>query len=97
MSALSSVRDLSIGFGTGNSVVTNVNFDVEAGQTLALVGESGCGKTTLLRMIAGFEDITAGEILLRERAEGFDRGSCELRDDQGRLGGLLVLATRTGP
>lgn len=37
------------------------------------------------------------EILLRERAPGFDRGCCELRDEVGELGGLLVLAARSGP
>ncbi|AXT26930.1 ABC transporter ATP-binding protein [Ruegeria sp. AD91A] len=77
MSALLSVRDLSIGFGTGNSVVTNVNFDVEAGQTLALVGESGSGKTitcrAVLRILPRTAQIRNGTITLND-----SKGMCEL-------------------
>ncbi|NOD62476.1 MULTISPECIES: ABC transporter ATP-binding protein [unclassified Ruegeria] len=70
MSALLSVRNLSIGFGTGNSVVTDVNFDVEAGQTLALVGESGSGKTitcrAALRILPRSAQIRSGTITLND-------------------------------
>ena len=42
----------------------NVSFDTKAGQFCVVVGPSGCGKTTLLNAIAGFDRLTAGEILL---------------------------------
>src|SRR5215218_8305644 len=48
--------------------VDRVSLDVEDGEFVALVGPSGCGKTTTLNLIAGLIDITAGEILLGDRA-----------------------------
>ena len=48
----------------GNDVtaVRDLNLDVAEGEFMVLVGPSGCGKTTALRIIAGLEEITAGEI-----------------------------------
>ena len=43
--------------------VEDVSFAIERGTTFALVGESGCGKTTVTRMILGLERPTAGTIL----------------------------------
>jgi ABC-type sugar transport system ATPase subunit len=44
------------------TVVDNVSLDVAEGETVALLGASGCGKTTALRLIAGLEEPDAGEI-----------------------------------
>ena len=49
------------------AAVRGINLDIEHNEFIALVGPSGCGKTTTLRMIAGLEDITAGDILVGER------------------------------
>lgn len=43
--------------------VDDVNFSIERGKTLGLVGESGCGKSTIGRLIVGIHQATAGEIL----------------------------------
>ena len=45
-----------------NHVVKDLNLTVEEGEFLTLLGSSGCGKTTTLRMIAGFEEPTPGSI-----------------------------------
>lgn len=47
--------------------VKTMNMDVEQGQIVALLGSSGCGKTSILRMIAGFEAATSGTITLAGR------------------------------
>jgi peptide/nickel transport system ATP-binding protein len=49
--------------------VDGVNFDIDQGETLGLVGESGCGKTTTARCILRAIEPTAGEVLIR-RADG---------------------------
>ena len=48
-------------------VIKNLNFTVADKEFLVLVGPSGCGKTTALRMLAGLEEITAGEIKISDR------------------------------
>ena len=42
--------------------VDDFNLAIEQGECFSFLGPSGCGKTTTLRMVAGFEDLTAGEI-----------------------------------
>lgn len=44
--------------------VNNLTLECEDGEFIGILGPSGCGKTTTLRMIAGLEDITAGEIMI---------------------------------
>ncbi len=60
MSALT-VRDVHKRFGS-TTVLNGVDLEVADGSLTALLGESGCGKTTLLRLVAGFDDPDAGTI-----------------------------------
>jgi len=51
----------------GYRAVADVSMDIAKGEVFALLGSSGCGKTTLLRMLAGFETPTSGSIFLDGR------------------------------
>ena len=48
----------------GVTAVDRVSLDIHRGELFAILGSSGCGKTTLLRMLAGFEQPTSGSILI---------------------------------
>jgi multiple sugar transport system ATP-binding protein len=48
--------------------VKDFNLEIEQGEFVAFLGPSGCGKTTTLRMIAGLEDITSGDIILEGKS-----------------------------
>ena len=48
-------------------VVKDFNLNVAKGEFITLLGPSGSGKTTCLMMLAGFEDVTSGEILINGR------------------------------
>jgi oligopeptide/dipeptide ABC transporter ATP-binding protein len=62
-SALLGARDLRVVFNGRVRAVDGVDLDVAAGEIVALVGESGCGKTTLARTLLGLEKPTAGEVI----------------------------------
>jgi oligopeptide/dipeptide ABC transporter ATP-binding protein len=69
MSAILQVKNLTKHFVTGSfgsravvRAVEDVSFEIGKGETFALVGESGCGKTTLTKLILGLEAPTSGSI-----------------------------------
>jgi oligopeptide transport system ATP-binding protein len=94
MSALLEVRDLakhfpvSTGlFGRGSAVVRSVDgvsFDVGAGRTMAIVGESGCGKSTVARLVLRLIEPTRGAVQLEGR-DLLALSAAQLRAQRGRL------------
>jgi ABC-type sugar transport system ATPase subunit len=61
-----SVQQLHKHFGP-TKILENLNFEVPQHQTLAILGKSGCGKTTLLKIIAGLETCEEGRILIDQK------------------------------
>jgi len=62
-----SLDDLTKVYPDGTPAVRGLDLDVHDGEFMVFVGPSGCGKTTALRMVAGLEDISAGEVRIGER------------------------------
>ena len=74
------LRNISLQYESAENSVTalqDVSFGVEAAEFLCVVGQSGCGKTTMLNIVAGFLKPTQGEILISGKTvtgKGLDRG-----------------------
>lgn len=59
-----SFRNVSFAYKDGEKVLENFNLDVKAGETIALVGETGAGKSTIVNLLCRFYEPTKGEILI---------------------------------
>ena len=57
-------KNVTYGYGDGDNVLKNVSLKIDKGQTFALVGPSGGGKTTICHLIPHFYDVREGEILI---------------------------------
>ncbi|MBT6341512.1 MAG: ABC transporter ATP-binding protein [Desulfobacula sp.] len=67
MSYVLEIKNVTKKFGDFKAV-DSVSFNVEDGGFFSILGGSGCGKTTLLRMISGFEEVTHGDLLVRGKS-----------------------------
>ncbi len=63
-----SVEDVAFSYHKGQSLIENFNLNVEPGQRVALVGPTGCGKTTVINLLMRFYDVNKGSI----QVEGTD-------------------------
>lgn len=62
-----SIEDLSFSYIPGTPVITNLNLEAKAGQVVAIVGETGAGKTTLINLLMRFYDPDSGVIRIDKR------------------------------
>ena len=60
-------RDLSFGYEPGRIILRNINFSVQAGQTVALVGHTGSGKSSIINLISKFYLPVSGKLLIDGR------------------------------
>ncbi|MBE5815359.1 MAG: ABC transporter ATP-binding protein [Clostridiales bacterium] len=60
-------EDVSFGYTDDATVLHNISFTAKPGQVIAIVGETGCGKTTLINLLMRFYDVSSGRILLDGR------------------------------
>ena len=85
------LSDLSKVYETpkGRSVIVeNFNLRIAKGEFVTLIGHSGCGKSTVLSMLAGLNEITSGAIILAGKelaGAGPDRGVEDLLDSQQHI------------
>jgi ATP-binding cassette, subfamily B, bacterial len=78
-------RDVEFAYGADRPVFSQLSFSVRSGETVAIVGTSGVGKTTLLSLIMRFYDPTAGTILL----DGVDIRTIQLRSLREQISMVL--------
>jgi len=78
-------KDVTFAYVAKNDVLKNINFEIKEGQTLALVGSTGSGKTTIINILNRFYDIRKGEILI----DGVDIRNYELENLRSRIAIVL--------
>ena len=68
------VNGLAVNFGRARNALSGVDLDVPEGEFVALIGASGCGKTTLLNVIAGLVPATSGTVTISDTPAAAGRG-----------------------
>jgi ATP-binding cassette subfamily B protein len=77
------LRDVDFGYsGSDGKAISGINLTVEPGETVALVGQTGAGKSTLVKLIARFYDATGGQVLV----DGTDVRDYDLASYRHQLG-----------
>lgn len=67
------LRDVSKSFAGSGEVLSGLNLNIEKGEFVVLLGSSGSGKSTILRMVAGLDSASSGELRVRQN-HNFDKG-----------------------
>lgn len=67
---ITQLSDINLSFGQGDAqvqVLQEINLELQTGDFICVLGSSGCGKTTLLRVLAGYQKPTAGLVTVAGR------------------------------
>lgn len=76
---------VSFAYEKGHEILHDVNFTVNPGETIALVGPTGAGKTTIINLISRFYDVTSGKVLI----DGVDVRAVTLNSLRSQMGVML--------
>ncbi len=86
-------RDVSFRYpDAGEDVLEHISFTADAGETVAIIGATGCGKSTLINLIPRFYDATGGQVLV-DGADVRDYDQAALRDRIGYVSQKATLFT----
>jgi ATP-binding cassette subfamily B protein len=78
-------RNVFFGYEPGNLILEDLNFKISAGETIALVGPTGAGKTTIVNLLSRFYNINSGQILI----DGVDIGMVTLSSLRKQMGVMM--------
>ena len=67
MKTIIQVNDVTVGYDKGERILHDLNFSIQAGDFVGIIGKNGAGKSTLLKSMRGFLPLDKGEILLANR------------------------------
>ena len=76
---------VSFSYDESAEILHELSFDVKAGESVALVGPTGAGKTTIVNLISRFYDTTSGRVLI----DGHDISECTLKSLRSQMGIML--------
>lgn len=78
-------KNVTFGYEDNQTVLNNVSFTVEPGETIALVGPTGAGKSTIVNLISRFYNLTGGQILI----DGHDISKYTLKSLRTQMGVMM--------
>ncbi|MCL2577630.1 MAG: ABC transporter ATP-binding protein/permease [Defluviitaleaceae bacterium] len=78
-------KNVDFSYEEGQKILDNVSFTCEAGNTVALVGPTGAGKTTVVNLLSRFYELNAGQVLI----DDFDITNATLASLRGQMGIML--------
>ncbi|HEX7057702.1 MAG TPA: ABC transporter ATP-binding protein [Bacilli bacterium] len=78
-------ENVTFGYDPGFNILENISFDVKPGESIALVGPTGAGKTTIVNLLSRFYNINGGRILV----DGHDISQVKLKSLRSQMGIML--------
>lgn len=91
---VSSIKKTFLKDGESNTVINDVSFTVKKGQCVGIVGESGCGKSTTVRVILGLLNFDEGEIILSGNKLS-TQNKIRLKEIQGKIQMVFQMPTES--